>query len=264
MCRRHSTAWSRIDALRGRGWRSGGGWKCDLHTFSIRPTHVLHPPYTRSPSVLKTMHYPDLTASPTEAATMSGGMVRGAGEVFGLVAMRDLQRRVTPGTLWAPACNLITPPEFRQAPRAAHGIAALGSLAYRYMSAEPQRHRFVAAFQDAAEILHVLGCPRSAAVPRIAARRWSGDCHDGRRSQAQDLSSGAALDQSGYFLRQLRMESAEDIGDRLQFRTSRNRRSLPAFGCKGMRKGRYGLGRIESLSAAIFSRAGKFGRAGIS
>lgn len=190
--------------------------------------------------------------------------MRSSGEVFGLVAMRDPQRRVPPGTLWAPARNLVTPPEFRQAPRAAYGIAVLGTVADRYISADPQRHRFVAAFQDTAEILRVLGCRPSAAVPPIAARRWSDGCHDGRRTQAQDLSSRAALGQSGYFLRQLRMESAEDTGDRLQSRTSRNRRSLPAFGCKGMRKVRYGLGRIESLSAAMFSRAGRFDRAGIS
>lgn len=123
--------------------------------------------------------------------------MRSSGEVFGLVAMRDPQRRVPPGTLWAPACNLVTP-VFRQAPRAAHGIAALGTVAYRYIS-----------------------------------RHWSGDCHGGRRTQAQDLSSRAALNQSGYFLRQLWMESAEDRGDRLKSRTSRNRRSLPVLGVKG-------------------------------
>ena len=168
-----------------------------------------------------------------------------SGEVFGLVAMSDPQRRVPPGTLWASACNLVTPPEFRQAPRAAHSIAARGTVADRYISADPQRHRFVAAFQDAALILRVLGCPPATAPP-IAARRWSGDRHDGRRSQAQDLSSRAAPNQSGYFLRQLWMESAEDMGDRLQSRTSRNRRSFSAFGCKGIRKGRYGLGCIKA------------------
>jgi len=126
--------------------------------------------------------------------------VRCSGEVFGLVATRDPQRRVPPGTLWAPACNLVTPPEFRQAPRAAHSIAARGTVADRYISADPQRHRFVAAFQDAALILRVLGCTPSATVSPIAARRWSGDRHDGRRSQAQDLSSRAAPNQSGYFL----------------------------------------------------------------
>ncbi len=126
--------------------------------------------------------------------------MRCSGEVFGLVATRDPQRRVPPGTLWAPACNLVTPPEFRQAPRAAHSIAARGTVADRYISADPQRHRFVAAFQDAALILRVLGCTPSATVSPIAARRWSGDRHDGRRSQAQDLSSRAAPNQSGYFL----------------------------------------------------------------
>jgi len=40
------------------------------------------------------------------------------------------------------------------------------------------------------------------------------------------------LDQSDYFLRQLWMQSAEDMGGHLQSRTSRNRRPLSALGRK--------------------------------
>jgi len=76
--------------------------------------------------------------------------------VFGFVAIRDPQRSVPPGTLWVPAYNPAAPTEFHQAPRIVHGIAARGAITDRDISADSQQHQFVAAFQDAPEVLCVL------------------------------------------------------------------------------------------------------------
>jgi hypothetical protein len=57
------------------------------------------------------------------------------------------------------------------------------------------------------------------------------------------------------------MESAEDMGDRLQSRTSRNRRSLPALPVKGRRKAEMGLGALRVLYCHVLA-TGKRSAAG--